>query len=1401
MKRTFTYTSRLVKIFVFITICLSASLTSNAQMVVVSEGFDVNNSGSWPTGTVPGGWKQGKIIGTGATNVFERYATGVNPTCSPQAGAGMIRYGSWGIAAGNEAFLASRPLDFRNRGAISSNLRFWFHRDNGWAGWPDRIEVYVNTSPSMTGATLLTDTASGLTTIHRDRAMTPVVATNGWYKYGFTIPNNVAFNVIKLYVIVKAISGFGNNMFIDEFSVDTYPGTQTYPASGSFTLTSQNATNTGIGLTNQWIIGARIIGVGQGTTATPAFVVNTMTFTSGGCTNVSGDVTTARLWFTGGSSVFNLGNAIPVSTVASPGVSYTFTAINTSLQNDSNYFWLTYDISPGATPGNFVDAELSGCNATPSSPGGTGIPTVTTLAGERQIDLPYCIPTYFTGTAWNNYTNNDYVARVQLPGESGTYIDNNVNDNCPVAGGPYSIHPPDYQRFPAVTGRYCILKADAATVYTLTGTVGTYFSGNCLAAWIDYNHDGDFFDAGEKLMQTPYPPGLANSGSYAVNFTVPTSSYLGTTTLRVREAWINNNIDPCASYTYGETEDYSVIIVPDCNLIPGGWKVWLGGFDDDWNNDLNWCGGKPTNTSTHIALITDAASTGGLVNPPNWPVIKKNTNALARRIRLEGTGNLTMNASKNSSLTLGDSLAISNASSSVSVITSLRDSLEISSGKNIDGSNNANIFGGRARQRMFIAYRASDLLAQGLDTNDVIDSVFILVKQRRSTQPYQNFTIKYYFANNSVNGFPANTINWTGLPLAAVGGGPWTVLPGTTIDLTAGPDYIPLALTRNVSGGVVGGFTFTVSSAAGLAVGMSISGHPGIANGAVITNIAGTTITVSTANVAAISSGSANFFTGGQVKIALTTPIVWSDPSRTLILEICYDNPTAGTVSDELYYTGTGIYRSWYLLHQTNNGTPTGCSLDCTSNASGARVSNERRPNITFTFRRPYIKYPINIAGHWINNGTFNRGWSTVTFNGGGAQQIGGTSTTTFNDVVLNKGINIEVLQNTAAIVDSFMTLTGGIFRLNAQTLTLNYGDSTALKYTANGSIRSEDLPPNYGLVNWKNIGSSVQTYTFPFRTLGTALIPFSVNINGGAGHELTVGTYYPSTNPTNLLPWPTGVTNLVNYQNNPVQNTSANTVRRFWVITDPSASPTGDFTFAYDAATESPGAGTVWSQRWAAGWQPYTAGQTNPTSNTNLSPSLGAWNTPWVLTLNTAPLPVELLSFTAKPVGARVQLDWTTATEINNDYFSIDRTQSGHDYTFIDMVRSQGPSTFEQSYRTYDESPLLGTQYYRLKQVDFNGEFKYYGPIAVTFGKKEFNIVSVVNNENNSYTIVFNYNSELPYSYQLIDAMGRLITSGSNMNAQVGINHLEISQDIASGVYTVIINNTEETASKKFMK
>lgn len=99
--------------------------------------------------------------------------------------------------------------------------------------------------------------------------------------------------------------------------------------------------------------------------------------------------------------------------------------------------------------------------------------------------------------------------------------------------------------------------------------------------------------------------------------------------------------------------------------------------------------------------------------------------------------------------------------------------------------------------------------------------------------------------------------------------------------------------------------------------------------------------------------------------------------------------------------------------------------------------------------------------------------------------------------------------------------------------------------------------------------------------------------------------------------------------------------------------------------------------------------------------------------------MPITLLYFTAEMKGREVYLSWKTASELDNDYFTVERSQDGIEWEKVIRHPGAGNSQEEISYEEVDLQPLPGLSYYRLKQTDFDGTTSVSDIVAVNFEDK----------------------------------------------------------------------------------
>ncbi len=212
---------------------------------------------------------------------------------------------------------------------------------------------------------------------------------------------------------------------------------------------------------------------------------------------------------------------------------------------------------------------------------------------------------------------------------------------------------------------------------------------------------------------------------------------------------------------------------------------------------------------------------------------------------------------------------------------------------------------------------------------------------------------------------------------------------------------------------------------------------------------------------------------------------------------------------------------------------------------------------------------------------------------------------------------------------------------------------------------------------------------------------------------------------------------------------------------------------------------------RWdGTQWQNHGNGLTTGTTASGTVRSSAAVTSfsPFTLSSTTVnnPLPIELLTFNAIPNGKKVDLKWSTASEKNNDYFTVEKSTDAQVFEFVAEIDGAGNSTDVIDYTTSDNQPYSGVSYYRLKQTDFNGEYSYSSIVAVNFSENESGVFVYPNPADlqNGFNIEF---SSICESCTLIvmDATGRKV-----YESKVQSKKILIDQIIAPGLYFIQYTN-----------
>lgn len=177
--------------------------------------------------------------------------------------------------------------------------------------------------------------------------------------------------------------------------------------------------------------------------------------------------------------------------------------------------------------------------------------------------------------------------------------------------------------------------------------------------------------------------------------------------------------------------------------------------------------------------------------------------------------------------------------------------------------------------------------------------------------------------------------------------------------------------------------------------------------------------------------------------------------------------------------------------------------------------------------------------------------------------------------------------------------------------------------------------------------------------------------------------------------------------------------------------------------------------------------------------------------------LPIELKLFNGFTDNKYNYLNWITETELNSNYFEIERSHNGFDYRSIGIVVASMNSNNEIRYSFIDERPLPGLNYYRLRMVDLDETFEYSNVIAIQVKSKIDFSLFYPNPVNEDLNYSFEEDQEDEIKVEIFDILGRLLAF-NNFTTLVGMNTIEISfSKFESGFYQVKVTHTKSGISK----
>jgi hypothetical protein len=376
---------------------------------------------------------------------------------------------------------------------------------------------------------------------------------------------------------------------------------------------------------------------------------------------------------------------------------------------------------------------------------------------------------------------------------------------------------------------------------------------------------------------------------------------------------------------------------------------------------------------------------------------------------------------------------------------------------------------------------------------------------------------------------------------------------------------------------------------------------------------------------------------------------------------------------------------------QTNTTLDVGNTYSCNAIFEGDVTIGS---NATFNQKNATHTFNSNFS----NNGTFSTTTGTSIFSGEINQSISGTSTTAFYNLT-NSNLSTGITLNSNISVANTLSMSGTIadILLNGKTIDLlstgsiSGESNTDRIYGLTGSITTTRSISNVSSLDVAGLGLILTTTA----NMGSTVFTRKHDENSDGTFTSILRNYLISpTNNSNL-----DATITFNYFDNELNNLSSK-----------------ESNFVLLRSTDL---GLTWTNR---------AGIVTAASNYVSLSGISAFSLWTVAATGGTALPIELLSFEAKSLENDVLLFWKTASELNNHFFTLERSFDGIHFTPIQRIYSYGDSKDESIYSYLDNDYINGINYYKLKQTDYNGDEKEFEIVAIDKFKEKSLLIKTVN-------------------------------------------------------------------------
>jgi hypothetical protein len=560
-----------------------------------------------------------------------------------------------------------------------------------------------------------------------------------------------------------------------------------------------------------------------------------------------------------------------------------------------------------------------------------------------------------------------------------------------------------------------------------------------------------------------------------------------------------------------------------------------------------------------------------------------------------------------------------------------------------------------------------------------------------------------------------------------------------------------------------------------------------------------------------LSIGS-NGFTAGSIRLRRITQNAAAvlSLSNTAVNTACYFegfNVFNGTVNvnfNQMYLNGSTFNNTTLLAQNgtasiTSNGGNTfnGTTIISATGTGEFRLANttadDYNGNVTFrntTANRLFPAYgnTARFAGNVSTVGsaavvslTLGSGNGRILFDGTGAQTLSADAAflPSVRNLTINKASGALTIGFPLTIANNLTLTSGNIVSSATNMVILN--DNATVTGVSSASFVAGPV---------RKIGNDA--FTFPVGK-GSVYRPISISAPGNTAHHFTAEYNAGSSEGTYSHASKDGSIDHLN-------------TTEFWILNRTNGNSNVNVTLSWAAAsgavenlstlrvcrwdgsmwrdhgnggtTGSTAAGTITSSSAITSFSPFTLGSSNPQN----------------------PLPVELLTFTATASSNNVDINWSTASETNNHFYTVERSKDLKTFETVARIEGAGNANHTLYYSTKDENPYQGVSYYRLVQNDFDGKQTVYGPLAVNFsGSTDLNIYpNPFENQLTIGTSEFLNGEEI--EIRLFDPIGRVVfqKTVSTSNVNESLNEIPVGP---AGIYTLQINQHDIQISKKIIR